>query len=240
MDGVKLMNRVDSKFILPVTKLPGLLQSIGNEYKVLEINLQREFKYNSVYLDTPDYLFFNQHLTGKMGRFKVRIRTYEVNNLTYLEVKYKSNKGRTSKTRIKRERSMTVEDAASQKFLGKSLSTEIESLKPVITSLFTRITLVNLSASERVTIDYNLAYVNTNGDRIDLPYLAVIEIKKEKATCRSKIMKHLKESGIRQTGFSKYCIGISLINDVARKNTFKPKLIMLNKIKDECTEHDVA
>ncbi len=240
MDSVKLMNRIDSKFVLPVTRLTTLLHDISNEYKVLEINLKREFNYSTVYLDTSDYLFYNQHLTGKMGRYKVRVRTYEANNLTYLEVKYKSNKGRTSKTRIRKKGTLTIGDAESQKFLRQSIGAEIDSLSPVITSLFTRITLVNLSSSERVTVDYNVAYSNNDGKRIDLPYLAIVEIKRNKSTGLSPVSKNLKEIMIRQTGFSKYCIGVSLINNITRSNSFKPKLLMLNKIKDECIKHDVA
>ena len=36
-----------------------------------------------------------------MERDKVRLRTYETNSLTYLEVKHKTNKGRTVKSRIR-------------------------------------------------------------------------------------------------------------------------------------------
>jgi len=240
MDGVELMNRIDAKYIMPVSMIPSLLNSISNVYRVLEINLQREFNYNTIYFDTPDYLFFNQHLTGKMGRYKVRLRTYEATSLSYLEVKYKSNKGRTSKTRIKREKSRSCDDEKSQKFLNDKVRADVSSLQPVVTSLFTRITLVNLASAERITIDYNLAYINNNGERVELPYLAIAEIKKDKASGISLFHQQLKKMGIRQTGISKYCTGIVLLNDVPRKNNFKPKLLMLNKIKNEYTKYDVA
>jgi hypothetical protein len=240
MDSVELMNRVDNKYLLPVSKLPFLLNTLSSDYRVLEISKQREFRYSTVYFDTPEYLFFYQHLTGKLGRYKVRMRTYEVTNRSYLEVKFKSNKGRTSKTRIKKDNAGTFSDENSQNFLRQKVNADTEALQPVINSYFTRITLVNLASSERVTIDYNVSYTNNDGKRIELPFLAIVEIKKDKAHGHSLFFKQLKKMNIREAGFSKFCLGVALLNNVPRTNNIKPKLLIINKIKNEFTKHDVA
>jgi len=240
MDAVSFMSRVDSKYLFPVSMLTGVLSGLASEYKVLEINSQREFRYSTVYFDTPDYKLFNQHLTGKLERDKVRLRTYETNSLTYLEVKHKTNKGRTVKSRVRSNNSSLLDNAGSQQFLHEKLAGETEFLHPVITSLFTRITLVSVNFSERVTVDFNVAYTNNDGRRIELPNIAIAEIKRDRASSRSVFHSVLKNNGIRQTGFSKYCLGAAILNGVSRKNNVKPILLKLKKIDNESAQFDVA
>lgn len=237
MDGVKLMERTDTKFLLNSDGIPELLENMKDDYRVLEIKGMRAFDYNTLYLDTPDYLFFNQHMTGKMGRYKVRVRTYKTTGRTYLEVKYKSNKGRTYKYRIRKELPASFDDMQAREFLGRYLMPGTGVLQPSLTSLFTRITLVSLKASERITIDYNIAYQNNDGDRLDLPFLAIVELKKDKASGNSPLLSYLKKKHVRQTGFSKYCIGAAMMYDLPHKNAAKPRILMLNKIKNEFNAH---
>ena len=82
MDSVRLMDRVDTKYVMSVQRIPDLLRSMNGGYMALEINKNRFFSYLTTYLDTDDYLFFNQHVTGKLERNKVRYRKYETNGIT--------------------------------------------------------------------------------------------------------------------------------------------------------------
>ena len=172
---VRYMNRVDTKYLFPVSKLPLLLRSIRSVYSTLEIDNEREFCYKTVYFDTPDLVFYLQHVTGKLNRTKVRVRSYESNGLTFLEVKQKSNKGRTSKTRQEKEKVMDGMDhlEESQEFLEELISADTASLKPVLNTGFTRITLVNLQHAERITVDYNITWNNLKGECLEMPYLAI-------------------------------------------------------------------
>jgi len=231
--GVRYMNRVDTKYLLPVSKLPLLLQSVSSLYQALEIGLQREFRYKTVYFDTPDLIFYNQHVTGKMNRAKVRIRTYETNGLTFLEVKQKSNKGRTSKSRTEKEPGDMNHVQQSHEFLTELISADALSLKAVINTGFTRITLVNLHRAERITIDYNISWNNLKGDCVSMPFLAIAEIKSEKSTSLSPFFRELKQLGIRSTGFSKYAMGMALVNGAPKQNNLKPNFLLLNRIRDE-------
>lgn len=230
---VRYMNRVDTKYLFPVSKLPTLLGSVRSLYKALEIDGQREFSYKTVYFDTPDHLFYNQHVTGKLNRAKVRIRTYETNGLTFLEVKQKSNKGRTSKSRMEKEPGDMNHIQQSREFLTELISSSASSLKPVINTGFTRITLANLSKAERITIDYNIRWNNMKGDHLEMPFLAIAEIKSEKSTSLSPFFQQLKHLGIRSTGFSKYALGMALVNGAEKQNILKPKFLLLNRIRDE-------
>lgn len=240
MKGVRFMNRIDTKYLFSVRKLHDLLISCETDYKVLEINHQRQFNYKTVYFDTPELLFYYQHVTGKLSRYKVRIRTYETNGLTFLEVKHKSNKGRTSKTRIEKENGDRYGDQKSQSFLNELVSPEANSLKPVITTGFTRITLAGLDASERITIDFNLSFNNFKGAKAELPFLAVAEIKRDKSHGNSAFVQQMKKMGLHRCSFSKYCVAMALVNDVPKQNTLKPKLLLLKKIKDEYDRYSFA
>ena len=100
MDNVKLMNRVDTKFICSIEQLPVILNDISDRYKILEINKQRIMHYRTKYYDTPDFKMFIAHQNGKLNRYKVREREYVISGLSFLEVKFKNNKRRTLKSRI--------------------------------------------------------------------------------------------------------------------------------------------
>jgi hypothetical protein len=230
---LRYMNRIDTKYLFSVSKLPELLLSIRAEYKALEIEKIRKFSYKTVYFDTPDLHFYNQHVTGKMNRSKVRIRTYESNGLTFLEVKQKSNKGRTSKSRLEKEPGDMNHIEQSRLFLNELISSNAEKLKAVINTGFTRITLVNFEKSERITIDYNLVWNNLKGETVNMPFLAIAEIKSEKSTSQSPFFSQLKKQGVRSTGFSKYAMGMAIVNGAPKQNNLKPKLLLIKKIRDE-------
>jgi hypothetical protein len=240
INSVTFMSRIDTKYLFSVSKLPSLLKNVRSIYKVLEIEGQREFNYKTVYFDTPELHFYNQHVTGKLNRDKVRIRKYENNGLTFLEVKHKSNKGRTLKTRLEKEEGDMNHVAQSREFLEELISANAITLKAMINTGFTRVTLVNLNETERITIDFNITWNNMKGDSINVPFLAIAEIKSDKSTSMSLFFHELKKLGIRSTGFSKYAVGMALLNSVHKKNILKPKILLINKIRDEYNRNDSA
>ena len=54
MDGVKLMNRTDTKFAFNVNKIQDIFEKILPYYDVLEIDDKRIHSYKSLYFDTSD------------------------------------------------------------------------------------------------------------------------------------------------------------------------------------------
>jgi hypothetical protein len=93
MDGVKLMDRTDQKFIFHISKLPDLLRAVQQNYRALEVSGTRMSRYETLYFDTPEYTLFTQHHNGKTNRYKIRMRRYVESDLQFFEVKHKNNKG---------------------------------------------------------------------------------------------------------------------------------------------------
>lgn len=233
MDSVKLMNRTDTKYIFPSDRLPAILELARKKYKVLEIEEQRDFSYNTTYLDTHDFLFFYHQTTGKLHRHKVRYRIYESSGVSYLEVKRKTNKNRTIKWRIKNDFQNKTCDEKALEFLQEHIPDSYHCLKPVLLNKFKRITLVGLETLERITLDHTLSFSDGTGRFIDLPFLAIAELKREGFTNNSPFINIIRQFNIRQTGFSKYCMGSAMLYDLPHKNNLKQKFILLNKVKNE-------
>jgi hypothetical protein len=237
MDGVELMNRTDTKYVFPVSKLPELLRLARGKYRILEIDNERRFDYNTTYLDTCDYSFFCQQATGRAARHKVRYRTYESTNTTFLEVKRKTNKNRTIKWRIKNGLLQGACDDEAMKFLQEFVPDECTRLKPILINRFKRLTLVGLESGERITLDYEMSFSDGNDLVTQLPYLAIAELKREGYSNRSPFVSLIKQLSIRPSGFSKYCMGCVMLYDMPRKNAFKQKFLLLNKIAHEYHSH---
>jgi len=232
MDTVELMNRTDSKYIFNIKKLPEILEESKNNFKVLEISQERLFSYTTTYYDTSDYSLFANHMLGKMNRHKIRQRTYESTGVTYLEVKFKTNKNRTIKWRIKNEVNGGFNQIATD-FLMNYTKLESAKLNAVVTNRFKRITLVSIEDKTRITLDFDISFTGINKIFEELPFLAIAEIKREGYHSNDKFINLLKQRGIRQAGFSKYCVGSALLFDIPRKNVLKPKFLQLKRIKNE-------
>lgn len=238
MDRVGFMNRIDTKYVFSANRIPALLESLTGYYKVLEINNLRSLAYSTTYLDTPDYLFFRQHVTGKLERNKVRFRTYESTGTTFLEVKRRTNKNRTVKWRIENSPvNKEFYDDKAGAFLSKYIPAGSLLLKPVLVNRFSRITLVSNDMKERVTLDFELSFSDRAGNKANIPSIAIAELKRESGANKSHISSALKKQMIRPTGFSKYCIGASMLYDIPRKNILKSKLLLINKIENEFTKY---
>ena len=233
MDSVRFMNRIDTKYIFSARRLPELLKMMDGVYRVLEINGYRISSYSTTYFDTPDYQFFNQHVTGKSERYKVRYRKYDSTGITFLEVKKKTKKSRTIKWRIENDLSDNTCDDLAIKFIMKHIPDDTKVLAPVLTNCFKRITLVCLNIPERITLDFDLLYSGTNGNNTEIPFIAIAELKSESVAIRSPFSNLVKQLSIYPTGFSKYCLGDAILYDLPRKNILKPKLLLINKIENE-------
>lgn len=100
MESVKLMNRVDTKYVCHERQLPAILAAAKEDYRVQEVAGKRIATYDTVYYDTEELEMYMRHHDQQLTRRKVRIRTYLDTGAEYLEVKKKNNRGRTKKKRI--------------------------------------------------------------------------------------------------------------------------------------------
>jgi hypothetical protein len=233
MQQIRLMDRVDAKFVAPAVSLPLLLAEMSPCFRVQATDGKRIASYCTQYLDTPSFGMFVMHQNGKLNRQKVRIRTYVDSNISFLEIKNKTHKGRTRKVRVPvaRPQVRSVEELNdSRSFLEQHSIFDSATLAPALSNRFSRITMVNLRKTERVTIDLNLSFTNdATGNRIIMDKLMVLELKQD-GQQRSDFRDILRVLRIKQMSFSKYCMGMVLTNPGIKYNRFKRKCILINKI----------
>ncbi len=233
MDRVAFLHRIDTKFVLNINKLHELLNDIMDDYFILDIDERRCFHYSTMYYDTPELRMYIDHIRGKLNRFKVRHRHYVDSDLSYVEVKFKNNTGKTSKWREKGPVEKHKSDLLDNHLLKKHLPNHFRNLKPILKNNFHRITLVDRNFTQRVTIDFDISYLLPGSEHKKqvLSDLVIVEIKSDKNKDKNGIQQSLKRLRIKQSGFSKYCIGVAL-TDTSKEKTgaLKPKFVKINKL----------
>lgn len=228
MDGVKLLNRTDTKYLLSKKQFEEVLELLKQNYRVLEVEGKRISSYKTSYLDTKENTFYFEHHQGKINRHKVRFRTYLESGISFLEVKLK-RKGKTKKKRIEVEKYGQLEKIE-KKFLKKWIPQKASELHEILANKFQRITLVNKHQPERLTIDLNLSF-SKNKQEKNLNHHVILELKQQRFNRSSFILKLLKQKGVRPIQLSKYIVGSILFNDTLKYNRFKSRLLKLNKIE---------
>ena len=229
MDAVKLLNRTDTKFVIPKDIFVRILPILKESYKVLEIKNKRVAQYKTLYFDTDNFDFYTHHHNGWPNRYKVRMRKYIDSDLCYLEIKNKK-KGRTLKKRIQIPDFEEEISESSLQFINGVISIDIPLQKKMWNS-FNRITLVNKTDTERLTLDIGLGF-QWNEKDLSLGNVIIGEVKQEKVNRKSPFMKLIKENGVRPMRVSKYCIGAKLLYPDLKNNRFKKKHLHINKINE--------
>ncbi len=228
MDNVKLMDRMDTKYTFHISQLEQILPMVIDKYRVLEINGKRVSDYKTLYYDTTDFELYHKHHSGKLNRYKVRHRTYVDSNVGYLEVKFKNNKGRTLKERIKKKEVLFSWPDDAKQFLSKKTPYEPNTLIPTLWVNYSRITLVNKLSKERLTIDLNLEFKKDAVEK-KLHQMVIAEVKQQKSQS-SPFIHTMKKLHIRIGSISKYCMAVAYTSPDVKTNQFKEKLLSIKKI----------
>jgi len=231
MAEVALLNRTDTKFVMNSRTLLTALGHLHNDYRVLEVAGARLNHYRTLYFDTADFALYHRHHAGASDRYKVRSRAYVESELAFFEVKHKTNKKRTIKDRLQTDQLMTKVDRETAVFLHHHYPYEPAALLPALWNGFTRITLVSRHRSERLTLDLNLSF-QQGKQQITLPGIAIAEVKQEGFSLNSDFIQQMRALGVRQTSFSKYCLGISYLCPQLKQNNFKPKHLLVQKLME--------
>jgi hypothetical protein len=227
MDGVKLMNRTDTKFVFKRSALKDVLADVHAKYKVLKVENNLVSTYKTLYFDTEEFKFFLDHHNGHGNRYKVRIRQYVESNLYFLEIKNKY-KGRTEKVRIPREGFEQVLSPSSVAFIDDFLGEKI-SLEPKLWNTFQRVTLVNNEDKERVTLDLGVDF-SWEENKVSHDHIVIAELKQEYEDRDSSFYSAMRRHDIRPNSISKYCVGAVGLYPELKYNNFKRKLILINKL----------
>ncbi len=232
MKCVALLDRMDTKFVFHIDTLYQVLANLADRYQILQIADHRIHTYRNLYFDTPQLDMFNQHQRQQRDRYKVRCRAYTDTQLTFLEVKLKNNFDRTIKSRL--ETSSFIEELPGiyDEFLSMKYPGDSQNLKPVLWNDFSRLTLVDRTSIERLTIDVNLGF-SDGWARIGLPGLVVAEVKQENFSVHSDFMVQMRTLGVQPRRFSKYCMGIPTFYPQVKANRFKPRVILIERIMNQ-------
>lgn len=230
MEHANLLDRKESKYLLTLDQARDLISHLPDSYRVFEVDGNRIQTYSTTYFDSPSFSLYLTHHNGKKPRYKLRTRYYVNSDLKFLEVKEKLNTGRTIKHRIPIENMITQMGSDFKDFLCSCLPFDCSQFKPVLINQYRRITLVSTDTPERITLDVDLSY-NSGSSEIDLPKVVITELKRSSNHSISPAHDHLTNMRVHPKGFSKYCIGISLIyGNLIKHNNFSITLRLLNKM----------
>lgn len=233
MDAIKLMNRVDTKYLTTKAVLASVIDRASQLYRVLETGGERICGYDTMYYDTGGYQMYYDHHNRRLTRQKIRTRRYLSTGGTFLEVKRKNNHGRTKKKRIEipdaEFMSFSADDAASR-FIESKSAFAPAALFPSTATGFRRITLVNNARTERLTVDMDLRFRNLRtGVSAELGEAVIIELKQD-GYCRSDIKGILLDLKVKPLRISKYCVGTVLTEPSVRRSRFITKIRMIEKL----------
>jgi hypothetical protein len=215
-----LMSRREKKFLMTFEQFISLVSDLTRSYRALEINNSQIGRYDTLYYDTDSFTTYLQHHNGKANRFKLRLRHYCSTDETYLEVKERQNTGRTVKKRFKTDGIPELSETGPKTFLSSSFPYDSSEFHPVLTTQYSRVTLVSKDLRERITFDLCPSFCQ-NGTTYSYPGVVVGEIKYDRSNFMSPGLAALRTLGIRKTRFSKYCIGVSLLYNGQKHNRFK-------------------
>lgn len=218
-----LLRRTDRKYILSEAQFLDLLAQLQGDIRVLEIDGDRNPRYESLYFDTPERESFRAAAHKRRRRFKVRTRSYVETGQTYLEVKLRDARRRTLKLRtphVFTERDHLddlgrgfVRDVFVEHGLDAGI---VERLLPSLHTRFRRTTLFVPSADCRVTVDTSLVFEQAAGDIVVDEHLILLETKSDAQN--PTVDRLLWRMGIRPSKLSKFAIGSALLDPTLPDN----------------------
>ena len=182
--------------------------------------------------------FFKAHASGSKKRVKIRTRKYVDSDLHFFEYKQKANK-RVTKFRYE----MSGDEFGVMNQSANEFCVWVDSeynlmptewITPALENSYQRVTLCNMNAQERVTIDYNIGFVNPRTwktARID--NIAIIETKSATQPSPTSILLQQQCGITPQWACSKYCIGLYMTNAVQDPARFESTIHHITALQAE-------
>lgn len=220
-----LQTRVDRKYVVPLDRFAAVVDRMCDELCVLQIGDLRQFRYESVYFDTPDLATYRQHAHGRRRRSKIRTRAYLDSGECALELKRVGARGETVKERypypLADRRTL---DAGARELVDQRLAglVPVASLGPVLTTAYQRATLVDPARGNRVTCDVALAFSGRGRTTGVLDGFVLLESKTVGA--ESSVDRALRALGSRPLALSKYCVGMAVLDPALPANRWNREL----------------
>jgi hypothetical protein len=211
-EAAALQRRVDHKYLISHEQFSRLAAGLRRDHRVLEIDGERVFAYESVYFDTESLACYADHAAGRRPRFKARSRLYQATGTCVFEVKIKRADGETDKRNL----DQPVEahgrlTSQARDFLDATLSNAGLTggeLRPSLITSFVRATFG--SGAARATCDFRVHLSLPDGPATQLREdLCLVETKSEEGD--SPADRLLAEIGVEPRSFSKYQTGIQAL-----------------------------
>lgn len=233
MRAVKLMNRIDTKFILDQESVITFLKEASSlGYRVQINDGVLASRYDTLYFDTEERAMYIAHHNQQLTRQKIRTRCYVESGTTFIEVKNKNNRGRTNKRRIEIPRECFTDFRTNDEantFVAPLARYNLDTLLPSLSTRFVRITLVNPDLSERITIDLDLRYEDVRSGRsAEVKGMAIAELKQD-GRVASTAKRLFSQMGIKPFKVSKYCLGTALTVEGIKRNRMLEKIRAIEK-----------
>ncbi|WP_297082175.1 polyphosphate polymerase domain-containing protein [uncultured Demequina sp.] len=209
-----LQTRTDRKYLLPPETWSIALASLEAAPRVLEIDGQRRFRYESVYYDTPELDSYRDAARRRPQRFKVRTRHYLDTGARAVEVKLRSRTGETVKHR-------DWFDASASSWMGPGLppqargfveafpqtASAVDALSESLTTSYERVTL--LLPDARVTVDSDVRGRNVRDEEVGFGRSLIVETKS--VSRAGSVDRALWALGVRPAKVSKYCTALAAL-----------------------------
>lgn len=234
------LKRIDRKFLLTEQSFLEILGDLSKDFRALEIDGKRTFLYDNVYMDTDDYLFYNQHQNKVPSRTKIRTRHYtDAGDLAFFEYKQKED-GITKKFRYQfpANEHGTMTKGKKRFFEGVFQSMYNEKapdISPAMRTKYNRLTLVSNTWEERLTIDFNISVKDLRTKKaknIKLDNLVIIESKSLSDNCKS--IEIIESHGIaRASSCSKYSLGVVYSGLAEKWSKFEKTMKKIKEIRME-------
>ncbi|WP_061963333.1 polyphosphate polymerase domain-containing protein [Demequina aurantiaca] len=207
-----LQTRVDRKYIVPADQWATVFASLGQGFRVLEVDGRRGFGYESDYFDTADLAAYHDAARRRPRRYKVRTRHYLDSGLSAIEVKLRSARGETVKHRewLPQEAARSVNlTFESRVFVGSfdQIGHDVDLLTRVLTTSYERTTLTGDDA--RITVDSSVSATAAGGAQTGFGSALIVETKS--ASRAGSVDRALWAHGIRPARVSKYCTSLAAL-----------------------------
>ncbi len=225
---IQFMDRIDARYLFDKTHLEEIIQKIRPHYKLIHFEGKRLFQYDTLYFDTPERLFYYQHLAGKLNRYKIRSCRQVETNEQYFELKFRNNKSFTRIQRIQLEDLSEDISGNGRQLLLQNIPIDVSSLEPAVWIYYHRIMLVRPETRERLTFDLNV-WFRWRSKSVAYPNLVIADVQQEKGSV-SPFKNLMKEKEIREGGVSKYCLGLASVEPSLKVNAIKPILTRINRL----------
>lgn len=222
----ELLDRVDRKFTTSVDVVSEFLRGLRDDYHILAAGNTGWARYETCYFDTPTLYTFSEHVRGRRPRYKVRIRHHVDRERSFLEIKRKTNGGKTEKARRDRafrDTSLSEDDRA---FIRENSGLPVELLCPAVWTNFRRATFVGVNTNERITVDVGLSFMKEGAPEQAVSF-GIIELKQPRITHSTPAMQLLRRLSVREQSLSKYCAGVAKVHDGASE---RARLVIEKKL----------